>query len=103
MTERRVEHRIDADHPCLAGHFPGNPIVPGVVLIDQVLASVRQEVSAPLAAIPNLKFLHPVRPGVVFSICWTIQGDTVRFRCESDAEGAMQLHVQGVLSFKRYD
>lgn len=100
MTERRVEHCIDADHPSLSGHFPGNPIVPGVVLVDCVLAAVRQDITAPLVAIPNLKFLLPLRPGTVFSICWTRQGDNVRFRCESGAGETVQAHVQGVLSFE---
>ena len=30
--------RIAADHPCLPGHFPGQPVVPGVVVLDRVLA-----------------------------------------------------------------
>ena len=27
--------RVEADHPALEGHFPGRPIVPGVVLLDE--------------------------------------------------------------------
>ena len=41
MAEGRVvcgSFAIPADHPCLPGHFPGNAVVPGVVLLDHALA-----------------------------------------------------------------
>lgn len=99
--ERRRDDVVPADHPCLAGHFPGNPIVPGVVLVERVLDAMRDEVGRPLSGIPNVKFLHPLRPGTVFTICWSLQADGARFRCESSsADGAPVLHVQGVLSFR---
>jgi 3-hydroxyacyl-[acyl-carrier-protein] dehydratase len=31
---------ISADHPSLPGHFPGTPIVPGVVILDEILAAL---------------------------------------------------------------
>lgn len=56
--------RIPADHPALPGHFPGNPVVPGVVLLEliqrqaRVLAGFRD---GP-AHWQRIKFLRPVRP-----------------------------------------
>lgn len=103
MTEQRREGFVPADHPCIAGHFPGNPIVPGVVLIDCVLAVVQAARASAqprrLAGIPNLKFVQPLRPGTPFAICWTEQGTQVRFRCESGHGEQLQQHVQGLLSF----
>lgn len=55
---------IDADHPSLAGHFPGRPIVPGVVILERVIAAI-EAVHAPLATLrlPQVKFLQPLLPG----------------------------------------
>jgi 3-hydroxymyristoyl/3-hydroxydecanoyl-(acyl carrier protein) dehydratase len=53
---------VPADHPSLAGHFPGNPIAPGVVLLDVVLAAIQAQRPCSLQSIPSVKFLQPVRP-----------------------------------------
>jgi 3-hydroxymyristoyl/3-hydroxydecanoyl-(acyl carrier protein) dehydratase len=62
-----LDLHIAADHPAFAGHFPGQPLLPGVSLLAEVLEAV---LDAPaLAAIvgtaPRIaaaKFLAPVRP-----------------------------------------
>lgn len=51
---------IAAAHPTFAGHFPGNPLLPGVVLLDLILAAAG--ITA-IAGITRLKFLRPVGPG----------------------------------------
>lgn len=55
---------IAPDHPCLPGHFPGRPLVPGVVLLEQVLAAIEAG-HGPLGALrlPQVKFLQPLLPG----------------------------------------
>ena len=57
------EFIIPADHPCLPGHFPGQPIVPGVVVLDRVLAAIEAQHGAlgPLR-MPPVKFLQPLLP-----------------------------------------
>ena len=56
---------ISADHPALAGHFPGVPIVPGVLLLDETLRALEEDESLALThwRIGRAKFLKPVRPG----------------------------------------
>ena len=55
---------IPHDHPCLPGHFPGHPLVPGVVLLDQVVLAIEAR-HGPLGPLrlPQVKFLQPLRPG----------------------------------------
>ena len=62
---------IPADHPCLPGHFPGRPVVPGVVLLDEAFALVlagRPE--ARVAALDGVKFLSPVLPDQAVAVAW---------------------------------
>lgn len=55
---------ISADHPSLPGHFPGQPIVPGVVLLDRVVEALEQAHGAlPAMRLPQVKFLKPLLPG----------------------------------------
>lgn len=54
--------RIPVDHPSLPGHFPGNPVVPGVVLLDRVAAAIENAFGAHVAALPQVKFLAPLLP-----------------------------------------
>lgn len=56
---------IAADHPTGAGHFPGNPIIPGALLLAEVLRSVGEAEGMHIGAcnVRSAKFQHPARPG----------------------------------------
>ncbi|HEU0276787.1 MAG TPA: hydroxymyristoyl-ACP dehydratase [Rhodanobacteraceae bacterium] len=62
MSERHVASlRIGADHPALAGHFPGHPVVPGVVLLQRVAAALSAWRGQRVARL-DVKFLRPLLP-----------------------------------------
>jgi 3-hydroxyacyl-[acyl-carrier-protein] dehydratase len=64
-----VVRLIHADHPSLAGHFPGAPLVPGVVILDEVVAALDEwRRDSQLSGIPGVKFLAPLKPGQPFTI-----------------------------------
>lgn len=53
---------IAHDHPCLAGHFPNNPIVPGVVILDEISNVIIQEHNkCRIHSFLNVKFLQPLK------------------------------------------
>ena len=63
------EFRIAPDHPSLPGHFPGNPVVPGVLVLEHVLAAIEAaHGSLPPLRLPQVKFLQPLLPGQVARI-----------------------------------
>lgn len=55
---------VPADHPSFAGHFPGNPTLPGVVLLDVALHSIAKAIGYTLDVyvIKSVKFLSPALP-----------------------------------------
>ena len=76
--------RLRADHPSVEGHFPGNPIVPGAVLLDEILHAIARSrgQSATAWLVKSAKFLRPVRPGDELEIeLAAAPGGDIRFRC----------------------
>jgi len=74
--------RIPAAHPALPGHFPGQPIVPGVVLLDRITAALERDGDARLSHIAAVKFLAPLRPDEDAELRIVRDGTRVRFRID---------------------
>lgn len=86
---------VPASHPSLPGHFPGQPVVPGVVLLAQVQAAI-EAAHGRLAALrlPQVKFMRPLLPGEpaaieVESIAGAAGARRWRFRVLREADGAV--------------
>lgn len=75
---------VAADHPTGAGHFPGNPIIPGALLLAEVLRCIGQAqgVSFLSCNVKSAKFQHPARPGdrVEIEYSYSAQG-VIDFQC----------------------
>jgi 3-hydroxyacyl-[acyl-carrier-protein] dehydratase len=84
---------ISSEHPALAGHFPGAPILPGVLLLDELLHALEREQAgaAPGWRIGSAKFLKPVRPGQTLRLEHErLPNGTVRFQVSSDGAPVAQ-------------
>jgi 3-hydroxymyristoyl/3-hydroxydecanoyl-(acyl carrier protein) dehydratase len=88
---------VAADHPSYAGHFPGQPLLPGVVLLSEALAMVALLTGrAPDRwNLENVKFLRPVTPGTSLAV-HTARTDAGSLRFEVRA--GTQVVASGVLS-----
>ena len=74
---------IDPQHPSLPGHFPGRPIVPGVVMLASIRAELaRCQPGLVISGIRKLKFLRPLAPGESFVVQFAeVRNGGVRFKC----------------------
>lgn len=77
---------ISPDHPALPGHFPGEPIVPGVMLLDLVLKQANRTGTG--FTLPSVKFHAPLRPGEEFAIEIEANRFTVRSGTRLIASGS---------------
>jgi 3-hydroxymyristoyl/3-hydroxydecanoyl-(acyl carrier protein) dehydratase len=70
---------IPATHPALPGHFPGQPIVPGVLLLDEVREVVEARSGRRVQCVAQLKFMEALAPGERAWLQARIEGGQVTF------------------------
>jgi 3-hydroxyacyl-[acyl-carrier-protein] dehydratase len=73
---------VPLDHPVFAGHFPGTPILPGVMLLDTVLHAIAAAtgIALDICEISSVKFLGRASPGEELVIQHILSaGGAIRF------------------------
>lgn len=79
--------RFDPAHPALPGHFPGQPLVPGVLILEQVALALRAWRGQRLARVLEAKFEAPLLPAqsAQLQLHDTQKRDSrIRFRVQRD-------------------
>ena len=97
-----LQAMVAEDHPALAGHFPGDPIVPGVIILARVAEAIHARFpQIELGALLNARFHVPLKPAQVFTIQTQWSGERMRFEVHADtgleAAVAATLPTNGVL------
>ncbi|MDO9118640.1 MAG: hypothetical protein Q7U39_11830 [Nitrospira sp.] len=99
MKHERVVS-ISRDHPALPGHFPGHPVVPGVVILDEVIETLRLQAGQALVVtgLPSVKLSSPLLPGQPLTIeIEQDETDMAVFTCRVDqrivAAGSMRVQL----------
>ncbi len=87
MNQARIDMSVPASHPALPGHFPGQPIVPGVVLLALVheQACERLGFAAGPTRWSRIKFLRPILPDQPFQLIVDGQQDRFSFQIFTSA------------------
>ena len=95
---------VTVNEPQFMGHFPGNPIFPGVLIVEAMaqaagLLAIKTRAqglgdrkAAVLAGIDNVRFKRPVVPGdqlVIRCELVTTKRNIWKFRCEGRIDGAL--------------
>lgn len=79
----KSQFTISKTHPSLAGHFPNNPIVPGAVILDEVINEINDKwPGKKVYKIKTVKFVKPLQAGqVVMLTINEISKAVMKFSC----------------------
>lgn len=90
MSDHEAVLRMAADHPAVAGHFPGNPIMPGAVVLQAVVRAIgATRPGQRCVGVSSAKFLAPVRPGDTLDLRWDDAGCEARFTASAGTVRAL--------------
>lgn len=81
--DEAIHWTVPLDHPAFAGHFPGTPILPGVLLLDTVLLKLAEAtgLSPQSLSVSSVKFLGPAKPGDQLTLTHQVNANgSIRFQ-----------------------
>lgn len=96
MMRIEFDFSVAADHPSLAGHFPGNPVVPGVLLLDHAIDALHRACGLRVVRLQRVKFLAALRPGEKAHGHWEVDEARATFRCGILRNGDSTKLAEGV-------
>lgn len=114
-TKIVAHFHVREDHPIFAGHFPGNPIFPGVTQIETMAQAssfiyvlayddpYNREMDVALVSVSSAKFRKPVTPGmdiVIETECTKVRGPMVESQCKITHEGNLVAQCTVMASVK---
>lgn len=90
---------VPVTHPSLEGHFPKNPIVPGVIILDEILHVIRDlpHTFGTWSGASCVKFHLPLRPEELVIVSLEFSGSGEVAFC-GEAEG--RAIVSGIFTFR---
>ena len=89
------DFRISALHPAFAGHFPGRPVVPAALLIDQVSREIEQRTGEKFCGVKKVRFPAPIEPDQLINVDYReVDAGEYRFECRV----AEKVVAKGLLS-----
>jgi len=90
---------IDKEHPSLPGHFPDHPVVPGVVILDQVLRLWQKHSNRRVVKVNNAKFVHLLNPGSQCRIAYhEKKNQTIEFLITDETQTII---AKGLFTYER--
>jgi 3-hydroxymyristoyl/3-hydroxydecanoyl-(acyl carrier protein) dehydratase len=97
MTMSRVglELCVPASHASLPGHFPGRPVVPGVLLLQHVLAAIEQATGERVRHLTQVKFIAALQPDERATAWFDVDGAQVSFGVVTQRAGQQVMMVNG--------
>ena len=87
---------VPVEHPSLAGHFAGNPVVPGVLLLDEAMRALQDATGRAIVRLQQVKFVSSLRPGEVAYGSWELVDSRASLRLHVRRSAVLVLVAEGV-------